>query len=46
MYVFWKLSSKPKTSHLTIDFKAIIIIVKFDPSYFTSENVFKKIHIS
>jgi len=40
MYVFWKLSSKLKTSHLTIDFKAIIIIVKFDASFFTYEIIF------
>jgi hypothetical protein len=37
MYVLWKLSLKPKTSHLIIDFKAIIIIIKFDPSSFTYE---------
>jgi len=27
----WKLSSKFKTSHLTIDLKAIIVIFKFEP---------------
>ncbi len=32
----WKLSSKPKTSHLIMDFKAIIIVVKSNPSFFTN----------
>ncbi len=30
-----KLSSKPKISHVTIDFKVVGIVVKFDPSSFT-----------
>jgi hypothetical protein len=30
-----KLSSKPKTSHLTIDFKVVDIIINFDLSSFT-----------
>jgi hypothetical protein len=33
--VHWKLSSKPKISHLTINLKVIVIVVKFDPSSFT-----------
>ncbi len=30
-----KLSFKPKTSHLIVDFKIVIIVIKFDPSSFT-----------
>jgi hypothetical protein len=28
----WKLSSKPNISHLTIDFRAVITMIKFNPS--------------
>jgi hypothetical protein len=41
----WKLSSRPKISHLTIHFKVIVIIVRFDLSSFTYAIVFLSIHI-
>ncbi len=31
----WKLSSKPKVSHLTTDFKVVVNVFKFEPSSFT-----------
>ncbi len=36
----WKLSSKFKTSHLTIDLKAIIVIFKFEPWSLTCKQWF------
>jgi len=41
----WKLSSKPKTSHFTIYFKATAIAFKFDPSFFTYPIMVFFIHI-
>ncbi len=36
----WALSSRPKISHLTIHFKVIVIIVRFDLSSFTYAIIF------
>jgi hypothetical protein len=41
-----KASFEPKISQLTMDFKAIIILFKFDPSSFTYTIVFALKHTS